>query len=464
MMSDKRGMLLTTAVILIAAVAVIVTGVFFLTNQQMATGLDHANGEEALYYAESGINRYLWFLNEDSNFYLTTEGIAMTTVPISFEGGFYQLSIVAPVAGDPKPKVVIRSTGWAATDPSRKRTIETAATKRAFVQNVFCTDVEKTSLNGSIVWWITGDVVNGPFHTNGNINIDGNPVFNGLVTYAGEMNPTPGSHPVYTGGGPTPVTKLDFPSTNTDLALWADRGGYKYQGRTSIYLQGSTITTLNSIRGLEVRSLPSNGVIYVDGTQGGQWDTATGNVFVSGTLDGRLTIAAANDIYITNKNPTEMHYDSAAVTGGIKYTNTTLSGANTSNDMLGLVAEGYVRILHYDWFGDTWWDRWDWSSERNNVAPTNITIYAAIFATNNSFEFDRHDEGTAKGTINFFGSITQKYRGAVGTFYSGSSQRATGYSKNYWHDPRMAYLSPPHFLEPLNAGWVLSGWHEIANP
>lgn len=460
-MTNKRGMLLTTAVILIAAVAVIVTGVYFMTNQQLTSGLKQANGEEALYYAESGINRYLWFLNEDPNFYITTEGIAMTGTDIAFEGGFYRLAIVPPAASN--PVVTIQATGWPAADPSRKRTIQTAASKRAFVQNVFSTQSEVTPDNSN-VWWVTGDIVNGPFHTNGNINIDGNPVFNGHVSYSGSVTTESGSHPIYNGGGPDRVEPLVFPSSNGDLKIWAQSpSGYYYTGQTSIFLNGTNVTIRNG-NTTTTRPLPANGVIFVDGTGGtkwGQWDSPStaGNVFVGGTLNGRLTIAAANDIFITNYNPTitplSTADDTANVTGGVKYANQTVTGANPSDDMLGLVANGYVRILHYGWFG---------KNSNTDVAPDNITIQAAIFATTWAFEFENYDQGSLKDTITMTGSITQKYRGAVGTFSSWTGDPVTGYHKNYTHDPRMAYLSPPHFLEPLNSGWVLSGWHEIANP
>ena len=47
------------------------------------------------------------------------------------------------------------------------------------------------------------------------------------------------------------------------------------------------------------------------------------------------------------------------------------------------------------------------------------------------------------------GAIGQKFRGPVGTFGSGN----TGYIKNYTYDDRLRYISPPHFLDPVESAW-----------
>ena len=101
------------------------------------------------------------------------------------------------------------------------------------------------------------------------------------------------------------------------------------------------------------------------------------------------------------------------------------------------------------------------SSDRTidgDIAPYDVEIDAAIAAVNHSFGFERYDEGTVKGTLTVVGSIAQKYRGPVGTF-SGST-RLTGYSKDYAFDERMLYLTPPHFIEPANAGFEIITWNE----
>lgn len=156
-----------------------------------------------------------------------------------------------------------------------------------------------------------------------------------------------------------------------------------------------------------------------------KWSSTNGNVFVKGTLSGKLTIAASNNIYIT---------------GNITYSNPT-------NDMLGLIANNWIYINHYNQSG-------------KDVAPSSITIKAALFVLQNSFGFEAYADGPAKNTLTVIGSIAQAYRGPVGTFIPGGSI-VSGYKKDYWYDKRMLYNEPPHFLPPLNAGFEITSWEEV---
>lgn len=175
----------------------------------------------------------------------------------------------------------------------------------------------------------------------------------------------------------------------------------------------------------KIVSLPSNGVIYVDGMAYSKGNAVNGDVYVAGTLSGRLTIAAKNIIYIS---------------GDVRYN-------DAERDMLGLIADNYVYIEHF--------------RGRRDVAPFNIEVNAAIFALNHSFGFESYRTGPAKGTLTIRGPIVQRYRGPVGTFSWGGA-RLSGYTKNYHFDPRMTYQEPPHFLEPANAGFELDSWEEVS--
>ena len=52
-------------------------------------------------------------------------------------------------------------------------------------------------------------------------------------------------------------------------------------------------------------------------------------------------------------------------------------------------------------------------------------------------------------TLTVNGAISQKFRGAVGTF----GGDGTGYIKDYNYDDRLRYISPPHFLDPVESAW-----------
>ncbi|WP_353095905.1 hypothetical protein [Tissierella praeacuta] len=263
----------------------------------------------------------------------------------------------------------------------------------------------------------------------------------------------------------------------------------------------------------------------------------SGNIFISGKLKGRLTIGAEDTIYITYDDPTNWYdYDPMDIynknkkpnqppliftwggktnntypeSGGIEYTNTIFSGnkngigSNLSSydnekniymrysfakddkskpgkDMLGLIANKNVLILHYGWpkkahnsdgRDDNWNFQWEWRNyggiirpdyrwgTRNityDMGPYNITIHAAIFSVFRGYGFGYEDAtvGYKKGDITLWGNITQRERKAVGTV------NGTGYKKKYAHDPRMFYDYPPHILEPTNVGWEVHEWKEI---
>lgn len=267
----------------------------------------------------------------------------------------------------------------------------------------------------------------------------------------------------------------------------------------------------------------------------GKFGIRSGNVFVSGKLKGRLTIGAEDSIYITYSNPTEWYdYDANDIyninnkpnqpptsfswggrnnktypeSGGIEYANTVFSGSKTGigtemstydnekkiytrysfekgnnskpgRDMLGLIANNNILILHYGWpkqayssdgTDDSWnfewvWRNWGWLfnpdyrwgkvSNTYDFAPHDVSINAAIFSVNEGFGYEDYNKGPRKGDITLWGNITQRERKPVGTIGS------TGYNKKYAHDPRMFYDYPPHILEPTNVGWEIHEWKEI---
>ncbi|MEW6276057.1 MAG: pilus assembly PilX N-terminal domain-containing protein [Bacillota bacterium] len=460
---NEKGIALPIVVAVTAIVTILGFTAAYLVESQASLNLHFINNKKALYYAEAGMYEYLWRLNKDSKFYEHDDDFIFDGgVPRVHDvpGGHYQLAIDDPATD--RPVVTIRATGWPDRDPGNRSTIAVEVHKRQFVQHIYLSGEEQTP-DGEEVWWITGDEAWGPLHTNGTLHIDGDPVFHDRVTYSVGIEERWGSNPVYEAGPPEKVAPLVFPASNSQLKTQALLNGYYYNGRTCILLNGDQVVIRHRDGAAETRPLPPNGVIYVDGsTSGSKWDLNTGNAFVSGTLDGRLTIAAAKDVYITAKDPTNFNYDSAAPTGGVLYADADFDPeGGMTDDMLGLIAGGYVRILHYGWPHS---QPPYYRNGNRDVAPYNITIHAALFALNWSFEYEDYDRGALKGVINLTGSITQKYRGAVGTFSSWSGNRLTGYNKHYMHDPRMLYDTPPHFLEPVNAGWEIVNWRGAPNP
>ncbi|SHE61499.1 PilX N-terminal [Desulforamulus putei DSM 12395] len=454
---DQRGIALPMVLVFITVFTLLGFTAAYLVTSQTTLGSRYAGSQDALHYAEAGCQNYLWHLNEG------TPNNVEFNKDIKFTDGYYRLQLI----NTGQQTVTLRATGWPAADPTNKRTIETRFRKRQFNQHVYLSHDD-----GSDIWWADGEKCYGPLHTNTDLRIQGRPVFYGKVTYSNQLIKGTKYNPDFRAGPPQKVAGLVFPASNNQLKLLARQGGYYYEGRTCIMLLGSgQIVTRNAKRAgddgkldsPETRPLPANGVIYVDGTTGNdqysinKFDLSRGNAFISGTLKGQLTVGAANDIYITGKDPTNYDYKKAAATGGVRYAATTFTPVYqnseqvgwtvSGNDMLGLVANNNVWILGQYWF----------TGSVTDVAPYDIAIQGVVFAINKGFGYETYDLYD-KGTINLIGSLIQHQRLPVGLVGQ------TGYSKNYSFDPRMNYQTPPHFLEPSEAGWEVDYWQEVANP
>ena len=220
---------------------------------------------------------------------------------------------------------------------------------------------------------------------------------------------------------------LTLPTSSTTIKAETNRPaktGCQYTGPTRIELLSSgnmnvtsPFTTSPTYAGCVGNNiaLPANGVIYVQNVPTSQatscpdpdghpldypvpgdvttYDCLVGDVFLSGTLQGRLTIAAENNIVVVA--------DTAYAT----------SGAG-SNDMLGLIANQFVQVYHPVNNGG--------QNVADNRNPTPFfqdpRIDAAILALGHSFIVQNYDRGATLGTISVTGGIAHKWRGPVGTF------------------------------------------------
>jgi len=311
-----------------------------------------------------------------------------------------------------------------------------------------------------------------------------------------------GNNPTFArAGDPKYADPLTMPPNNQAIEVKADATlggtGCLFTGPTSITLNSNGTMTVvspftvsgaapNNCAGGTLASpvteaLPSNGVIYVQNvpasgpnssstcitsTQIGgtatvqqplgypqKYDINTygcmdGDVFIKGTLKGRLTVAADNNIDVINS----ITY--ASGTGG--------------SDLLGLVANNYVEIYHPVGDCGSTAAPCDNGSKVNGdydlddtagglTTPlANPEIDAAILAVNHTFRVQDYQYGddSPLGTIKVVGAIAQQYRGPVGV---GST---SGYLKNYNYDQRLKYQSPPFFLNPIAAAWEIATWVE----
>jgi len=294
---------------------------------------------------------------------------------------------------------------------------------------------------------------------------------------------TNSSHtPLFAVAPPAGPVKLDMPPSNSALKNEVDPiqtapnpSGCLYTGPTKITLRAdgkldivSPLTkSPHPVSGCAVGTgvaLPANGVIYVRsapatadtyGTAGASkcptdnglgfpitndyqaaYSCKAGDAFVSGTMNGRLTIAAENNIIVTGMTRYAYRVDTS----------------QAQDDLLGLIATNNVEVYHPVQLSGT--------STYTNLAgsPTaNVEIDAAILSVQHSFRVQNYQYGAQLGTLTVFGAIAQKYRGIVGQ--SGSS--GTGFLKNYIYDKRLQWDSPPKFLNPVQSAFAPTQWSEL---
>ncbi len=320
--------------------------------------------------------------------------------------------------------------------------------------------------------WVTGDRVDGPLHSNDALQITGSPEFTVPQTqtsWADNHVPAPLPNKRWWGGGtpsgykPKYAQPVLLPPSNADLRTAAGSNGCVYTGATKITFSNTSMivhspntttatnpscfTPANSANPQTITPIPP--VIYVEGTTAvscsgvgypitgearkgatPDHDCHLGNAYVSGTLKGNTTLGSDNDV---------------VVTADLKYgSDVSSTPAVEGTDVLGLIANNYVWVYH------------PVDSSGNNLltqAQEVHNIQAAILSLRHSFLVQSWDYGAALNAggqkLNVTGSISQKFRGPVGT------PSGTGYLKNYVYDPRLNKIPPPYFLQPNQAPWQL---------
>ena len=268
---------------------------------------------------------------------------------------------------------------------------------------------------------------------------------------------------------PLTVKRIDLPATN--LGLKAETGpaasprGCLYVGPTKVVVKGTQIrvtspwtkTVTPGCAKDTFFTIPVNGVVYVDvvpaeGTSDpNSWGASeagkptcpstgnnvgypipsetdwyypckAGDVFIeqlngdtANALQGRLTVSANNNLYITN------HLEYAGGTGGSSF--------------LGLIADNFVYVWH-PVNGTT-----NLNLPGQSTPFVDARISAAMLSVTHAITVQHYATGASLGTLNITGALIQKYRGIV-------RASPSGYAKHYVYDQRLRYDAPPKFLNP----------------
>ena len=274
-----------------------------------------------------------------------------------------------------------------------------------------------------------------------------------------ETNPTITSPPGCLFTGPTKITlrsdgKMDVvsPDTNTATANpgCAPGTGLAIPTDGVVYVQnvpsGAASVACSSSNGVRfdgsgnvtssTTGSPNrvNPVGYPVANDISSYGCTNGDLFVSGTLKGRLTLAAENNVVVT---------DDVTYASGV-----------TGTDVLGLVANNNVEVYHPVYCTGFGTNGACTGFANLTTATNNLQLYAAILSVTHSFRVQNYQYGSQLGTLTVTGAIAQKYRGIVGII--GSS----GFSKNYVYDSRLKYSSPPKFLDPVQSAYQVANYSE----
>lgn len=419
---NQRGMVLLF--VLASLLTISVAGATFFSmglHEQQFSGRGQSV-TQAFLLAESGVDEGLQWLRAQP-------GPPSGTSPVVLFGGYQTLgtgsylTTVDPDDNNPSSYIkryTIQGIGVEGilNAPTALRQTNLVVQVESFARYAYFTDRD-TSPSGQTVWFITGDHIEGPTHTNGQFNMYGKPIFDGVVSsVASSWRPFNAStQPTFNQGFEGGIPAKPFPTSfPTPLSNAAASGGKIFQGDTAVtLLSDGTMKVTNAAAGYTntILPLPGNGVLLVK----------NGNLNLQGTLKGQLTAATTTgDVNITNsiRYSDDPHVNPA------------------SQDVLGIVAGRNVVIP--------------------TTAPSSFEVDGSIMALSTSFTVQGYWVGPAKGTLTVYGGISQKRRGPVGTFNSSTGTKVSGYTKDYHYDQRLLSMVPPYF--PVTGDYVSLVWQE----
>ncbi len=343
------------------------------------------------------------------------------------------------------------------------------------------------------VYWQSGDTLNGAYHTNTQLCIDGHPQFNGSVSTGTGLK-------AYWNGSGKVVTPTQLPDSYGDKLLCVSyengdiikmpssllsyntipqttkfsnsdtHAGYAYD----VYFTFSSTdptkvgfhTQLSSVSGTTVTAIaggrvPASGDSTVSitafGNAGGQGlgsvvIVQNGDIHISGVMDGKVTFVA-QQANTSGGDPARVsssafynsgsgNYDCYGANGNHNNGNIIVEGNTTyssnTTDLLGLTADNSIEVK---------------TGGLNSSSVTNIS--GALFARQGKIFAQNYGNGTSMGKLNIFGALAQNVRGPVGLVGG-----ASGFTKYYSFDGRLSHTltSPPY--SPSSGGYNILSWLE----
>ena len=452
----QKGAILTYLIIIIAVFMMVMLPVVADFTQKIQILRSSITREQAFQIAEAGINYYQWHLAHYPNDYQDGTGQPGPYVHdyVDFDTqqkiGEFSLVVTPPPTGS--TIVTIQSTGWTNEQPSLKRIITVKYGIPSLAQYAF--------LSNDVIWIGSNETVGGMLQSNNGVRFDGigsAPIRSAKETYtcpSSQGSPCPAVKDGVWGAASQyvknfwqfPVPAIDFSSLTSNLADMkslaqssgiylppSNKKGYSLEfnsnGTVSIYKVTKLYSTptgwdVNGVAHNEdidyqnrtfhlTQAIPSNGIIYIED-----------NIWVEGTVHGRVTVAASLLPYNPSTAPT------------IYIPNNIIYSVKDGSDVLGLIAQKDVVVTY--------------------LAPNNIEIDAALVSQNSSCQFFYYsgnikDNITIYGSIMTFGQWTWTWVNYYGSVVSGYRNTFSNYDGNFLYAP------PPNF--PLSSsGYQLLNW------
>lgn len=437
---------------------------------------------------------------------------------------------------------VVSSIGRSNVPRENYRQVEVTITAGTFARYAFFNSTSLSTMDGEARWLAPGEMFTGPVHSNRHLWVygtSGNPLtFNSDVTIVGnELRSSSGSQQnvIYNGLKDTDADYIELPANLTTLVNAAKNGGLELPNDSAVTPPGNYVDPNSGINNFKFVFNADGTVTYTD-MDYAQWQDAQtgwstsaamtaashtvdlsglngamvvqdGNVFVSGTLSGRVTLAALtqrtdpNDPTSAPANPALQTYlasktdGNVIVDGSLVYNTHPLDGngnydvsANRTfdqgvvTDVMGLIAERNFLL--------------------DASAPTNTIVDAHIMVTGQaSPNPDVRDWGLSSGQIgaavgqdgSFFiedgvqRDLSERWTGIIdGESGNGGSDWGTGkdgnlyltggvvhfirgqtangdggYNRRYVFDLRLLTDPPPFY--PLTPDLEIVRWRDVAS-
>ncbi|MBN2566143.1 MAG: DUF4900 domain-containing protein, partial [Candidatus Eisenbacteria bacterium] len=350
-------------------------------------------------------------------------------------GGRYTVEIRDQLGGSWLPAYEIVSTGvlgGAVRAVSCIMVPETFARYQWFVEQ------------GGWKWFQTGERFEGPVHVNGNLQIDGDPWFGGLVTSGGGITLKNNSYPTFARGYQLGVDEVPLPdlsylestvraaALNGGLYAGPIGGNGNNKGWYAVEL-GEPAPGALTYTGYKWRNngtlqtvVPSTAV-DIAGLNGAAWFCE--DVTIEGILGGQLTILAEGEVQIW---------------GDILYDDSTPgSGPDPGcDDVLGLIADGDIVI--------------------SKTAPNmnDCELHGVFMALEKEILAEKYQQPPPRGDLIIYGGLIADKSVHLGQFQLGEC--TSGYERDYRLDPRLSRMPPPFF--PQTGRFIVYSWQEGVPP